>query len=139
VLSVEVLRYLPDPMPALVEMARVLRPGGLLLVTALPRFNLNAYALVNRIAMRVNTDRLTRVQQRFTTSRALRRSMGAAGLEAVEVHGVYLGPVNWIQRLSPSVTPGMLRRWHPIDRRVADRPVLRDLSNMYLAVGRRAE
>ena len=35
VLCIEVVRYLSDPRPALLELARVLRPGGLALVTSL--------------------------------------------------------------------------------------------------------
>ena len=52
VLCVEVLRYLPDTAPLLHEIARVLRPGGTCLVTAVPRLSLNGYPLVNRLLPR---------------------------------------------------------------------------------------
>ena len=51
VVSIEVLRYLADPRECIAEMARVLKPGGICLVTAAPLLSLNGYPLVNRIAL----------------------------------------------------------------------------------------
>jgi len=50
----------------------------------------------------------------------------------VDTHGVYLGPINWVERLAPRALPGVLRRWEPMDARLADRPLVRDLSGMLL-------
>ena len=75
---------------------------------------------------------LTRLKQFFTTSGRLRRQFHEAGFSEVTVHGVYLGPLIWIERLIPKRLAGALRRWEPIDAALADRPVLRDLSNTYL-------
>ena len=137
-LSVEVLRYLARPEAALREIARVLRPGGLGLVTAAPLLNLNGYFLVNRLAAALPLPGLTRLKQYFVMPRGLARSLAQAGFTNVEVHGVYLGPINWIERLLPRALPRSLRAWEPIDTRLADQPLLRGLSNMLLAVGRRA-
>lgn len=131
-MSIEVLRYLPDPLPAVRELARVLRPAGVCLATAAPRFNLNAYWLVNRLATAVPLRGLVRLRQYFTTSAAVRRTFRRAGFTNVEVHGVYVGPVNWIERLVPSALPGALRRWERIDAALADRRVVREFSNMFL-------
>jgi hypothetical protein len=120
------------------EIARVLKPGGLGLVTAAPLFNLNGYFLVNRLAAALPVPGLTRLKQYFVTPRGLARRLAEAGFVRVEVHGVYLGPINWIERLLPWALPRSLRGWEPIDARLADRPLLRGLSNMLLAVGRRA-
>jgi SAM-dependent methyltransferase len=135
-LCVEVLRYLPDPGRCLAELARVLRPGGLALATAAPLLNLNGYALVNRLAP-VLPARLTRLRQYFTTSFALRRRFAAAGFAELEVHGVYLGPINWVERLAPSLLGRTLRAWEPLDAALADRGPLRELSNMFLVRARR--
>lgn len=138
VTSIEVLRYLPDPRRSIEEMARVLRPGGVCLATAAPLFALNGYAAVNRAALALPFGRLTRLKQFFTTSRRLRRQFRDAGFSEVTIHGVYLGPLIWIERIAPRRLSGILRRWEPVDERLADRPVMRDLSNMFLVRAVRA-
>jgi SAM-dependent methyltransferase len=132
VTSIEVLRYLEDPTPSIREMARVLKPGGVCLATAAPLFALNGYAVVNRLALALPQRRLTRLKQFFTTSGRLERQFADAGFSDVRVHGVYVGPLIWIERLTPRLLPRILRRWDRVDDLLADGPVLRDLSNMYL-------
>jgi SAM-dependent methyltransferase len=135
VVCIEVLRYLEDPDPCISEMARVLKPGGRCIATATPLFNLNGYALVNRAAPLVPLLRLTQLKQFFTTGRKLRLHFTRAGFDDVRVHGVYIGPINWVERLFPGMLPGFLHRWERLDARLADNPVLRDLSNMFLVTG----
>lgn len=135
--SIEVLRYLPDPSECIAEMARVLKPGGVCLATAAPLLSLNGYPLVNRVALALPQRRLTRLRQHFTTSRALRRRFAAAGFQRVEVRGVYLGPWSWVERIAPRALPTVLRAWERVDRALADRALLRDLGNMYLVYAER--
>lgn len=132
VLCIEVLRYLPDSAACIREMARVLKPGGVCLATATPVFNLNGYWLVNRIASAVKVGDLVRLKQFFTTSSRLRREFAEAGFEKTAAHGVYIGPVNWVERLMPSALPRALRAWEKADAALADRAILRELSNMFL-------
>lgn len=132
VLSIEVLRYLPDLRGCLAEMARVLRPGGACLVTASPLFNLSGYPLVNRLAAAFPLPGLVRLRQYFHTSFGLRRDFTRAGFRKVSIHGIYLGPMNWVERLTPRLLPRVLAIWEPWDRRLADRWLLRDLSSMLL-------
>ncbi len=132
VLSIEVLRYLADPSRALGEMARVLRRGGVGLLTATPLLNANGYFLVNRLARFLPARNLVQLRQYFTTSGGLRRRLREAGFDDVDVHGVYLGPVNWVERLAPRALPRVLRSWERADAALADRPVLRELANMFL-------
>ncbi len=132
VVCVEVLRYLPGLSDCVREMARVLKPGGVCLATATPVLNLNGYWLINRLASRFRMPGLTRLRQAFCTSNQLRREFGAAGFECPQVHGVYFGPVNWVERLAPGAAPAFLRRWERLDSKVADLAGFRELSNMFL-------
>jgi ubiquinone/menaquinone biosynthesis C-methylase UbiE len=137
VLCIEVLRYLPDCGPCLGEIRRVLKPGGVCLATATPRLNLNGYWLVNRAAHFSGIPGLARVKQYFHTAGTLRRAASAAGFRAVDVQGVYLGPVNWVGRLAPFWLPVFLRRWERVDAALADRGILREFSNMFLVCATR--
>jgi 2-polyprenyl-3-methyl-5-hydroxy-6-metoxy-1,4-benzoquinol methylase len=132
VVCVEVLRYLPGLSDCLREMVRVLRPGGLCLATATPVLNLNGYWLINRLASRISMPGLTKLRQSFVTSSRLRSEFETAGFEPPRVHGVYFGPVNWVERLAPFATSAFLRRWERLDSKVADRAGFRELSNMFL-------
>ena len=137
-LCIEVLRYLPDPERCIAEIARVLRPGGVCLATAAPRFSVNGYALVNRLAVMVPVGDLVRLKQFFTTPAQLKRSFHGAGFSQVDVRGVYTGPINWVEHLSARQLPLFLRRWERVDRQLADRPRLRGASNMLLVKAVRA-
>jgi ubiquinone/menaquinone biosynthesis C-methylase UbiE len=136
-LCVEVLRYIPDPRNAIREMARVLRPGGAAFVTAMPLANSNFYWLVNRALRFMPVGWLQRLQQTFTTGGRLRGAFAAAGFDPVHIHGVYTGPINWVEHLVPRALPGFLRWWEAWDRRLADGPILREFSNMFLVHAKR--
>ena len=137
VLCVEVYRYLPDIAPCTREIARVLKPGGVALVTVAPPFQANAYPLVNRLTAAMKISDLTRLRQFFQSAGHLRSTFGAAGFSGAEVHGVYGGPMVWIERLAPRAMPPLLRAWEVIDAVTADAPVLKHLSNMFLVRGTR--
>jgi len=132
ILCIEVLRYLPDSSRCIREMARVLKPGGVCLATAAPVLNVNGYWLVNRIANLVRIGDLVRLKQFFTTSQRLRRQFVSTGFCEPGISGVYIGPVNWVERLAPKALPPMLKFWEPIDSALADQPGLREFSNMFL-------
>ena len=138
VISLEVLRYLPNSAPCIREIARVLKPGGMCLVTAAPLWNLNGYWLINRLASLVSLGDLTRLKQFFTTSGRLHREFAAAGFDVPKIHGVYGGPVNWVERLVPSALPAVLKVWEPVDAKWSDRAVGREFANMFLVHGVRS-
>jgi ubiquinone/menaquinone biosynthesis C-methylase UbiE len=132
VICIEVLRYLPNPENCIREMARVLRPGGICLTTAAPLLNLNGYWLVNRLANLLPVGNLVRLKQFFATGRKLRRTFARSGFVSTKVHGVYLGPINWVERLVPRALPSILRKWERFDAAIADQRLLREFSNMFL-------
>ena len=138
VLCVEVLRYLPSAKDCAREIARVLAPGGVCVVTAAPRWNLNGYWLGNRLATAFALPGFTRLRQYFTGRRQLERVFLSAGFSRVEVHGVYLGPINWVERLAPPLLPGLLKAWSRWDRALADRTPLRSFANMFVVRAERA-
>ena len=136
-ISIEVVRYLADPSRALTECARVLRPGGVAFITAAPRWSLNGYALVNLVTSRVPVPTFTHVKHSFMSARSARRSMVDAGFASVDVRGAFLGPWHVLQRFLPGVARATMRALEPVDELLADRPVLRDLSNHLVLIGRR--
>ncbi|MGE0132767.1 MAG: class I SAM-dependent methyltransferase [Blastocatellales bacterium] len=131
-LCIEVLRYLPNIAPCVREIARVLKPGGLALVTAAPPLQANAYWPVNRVAAAFKLGNLTALKQFFHSSGKLKREFEAAGFDRAEIHGVYGGPMIWVERVMPRVMPGLLRAWEKIDEKTADAPAFRHFSNMFL-------
>ena len=130
---IEVLRYLSDPTECLRELARILRPGAPLYVTAAPRYNVNGYALLNRVAVRFPGSGLTPLRQFFTTPEILKRNLAEAGFAQIEVYGVYTAPLNWLGRVSPKGLRRALPRWDRIDDRIADRSWIKGASGMLLA------
>ena len=135
--SIEVIRYLADPSKALAECARVLKPGGVALITAAPRWSLNGYALINVVTSRLRVPTFTHVKHSFMSARSARRSMARAGFASTDVRGAFLGPWHVLQRFLPGVARAGMRALEPVDDGLANRPLLRDLSNHLVLVGRR--
>jgi ubiquinone/menaquinone biosynthesis C-methylase UbiE len=132
-LCIEVIRYLTDPRPALLELARILRPGGLALVTFAPLATTTLYPLLNALTSRVRLPGLTHVRQHFHTVRRAERLLDEAGFERVEVSARYFGPFIYLNRFSRPATSALLRRWEQIDDRLARARALRNLSNLLVA------
>jgi SAM-dependent methyltransferase len=136
--SVEVVRYLHDAGAAFAEYHRVLRPGGACVVTAAPRFASHGYALVNRLNAALRLTSRIKARQYFETAGSLRRKMIGAGFADVRVDACFLGPFIALEKVAPAAVAPLLRRWEPIDDRVANLPGLRELSNHLMAVGHKA-
>ncbi len=135
-LCIEVLRYLPDILPCLKEIKRVMKPGGTALVTAAPTFQANLYPIVNKVVMMKKKGDLTQLRQYFHTASELRENCLKAGFTDVEIHGVYGGSSIWLERIIPSAMPPFLKIWENIDNLTADAPILRNFSNMFLVVAK---
>jgi SAM-dependent methyltransferase len=133
--SVEVLRYLPDPERALAGYRRLLAPGGVCVVTVAPRFSTHGYALYNWLTTR-RRGNVGRARQYFETTGSIARRMRAAGFTDVTVRACFLGPFRILEHVAPRLVAPLLRRWERVDARLADRPGLRELANHFVAVGR---
>lgn len=129
VIAIEVLRYLENPLTVLREMARVLRPGGMLFVTAAPFWSANGYALINWVTSRVQVPSFVNLKQYFATTRSLHDDAVATGFKQITVHGLFFGPWHVLGRLAPSFLGPCLRRWEPMDDRIARLHWLADFSN----------
>jgi SAM-dependent methyltransferase len=132
VLCIEVIRYLPAPEAALREIARVLAPGGLALVTFAPARSTTLYPLVNELSSRVKLPGLTHVRQYFHTAGEAERLVAAAGLERTDLQPRFFGPFVYLNRLTRAGTSRLLRRWEVIDDRLAEQPRLRELANVFV-------
>jgi ubiquinone/menaquinone biosynthesis C-methylase UbiE len=128
-LSIEVIRYLAEPRRCLKEFYRVLEPGGLALVTAMPPGTLTGYSLINLITSRMQIGRFSKVRQYYHSVRQLERMFREAGFQRVEVKAAFWGPFVNVERVAPRLLPRLLRAWEPVDNRLQRLPFLRNLSN----------
>jgi SAM-dependent methyltransferase len=134
VLSIEVIRYLADPRHALQEFRRVLRPGGLALVTAMPPLTLTGYPILNPLTSRLQVAGFSKVRQYFHSVRTLERLFQGSGFRHAEVKAVFWGPFVNLERLLPRALPRMLRAWEPLDDLLARFSALRNFSNHLIVV-----
>jgi ubiquinone/menaquinone biosynthesis C-methylase UbiE len=138
VISIEVTRYLADPAPALAEMYRVLKPGGVAMITFAPRPGSNLYPQLNHLTRRVRVPGFAGVPQYFYREREVQELLSSAGFIDVDVRARFFGPFVWLDRIRPGWSERLLRPWERYDDRLAGRPNATDFANVFIAVAQRS-
>ena len=139
VLAVEVMRYIRDIDVALSEVHRVLKPGGLCLLTYAPKYSTAFYPLLNKLTSRVQFSNFSKVKQYFHSVGELVGLYNDIGFTNVRVHARFLGPFIFVNRLSRPLASRMLRAWEPIDDRISDRPMLKNFSNLFVVAATKSQ
>lgn len=106
-IAVTMLCFVPDAVKAVREMARVLRPGGRLVVGELGRWSL--WAAMRRLRGWLGSPSWKAA--RFRDARELRKLAEAAGLTATATRGAIFYPrVGWLARAMAPIDPWLGRR-----------------------------
>jgi 2-polyprenyl-6-hydroxyphenyl methylase/3-demethylubiquinone-9 3-methyltransferase len=145
VLALGVIPWLPRTAPAVEEMARVLAPGGSLIVTADQRWGISRVLdpLTNpmaqplkRIARRLLA-RTAKVQARMTTIDELENAIAASGLEKTSGVTLGFGPFTLFHRRLIPECKGV--KLHRRLQALADRglPILHSAGAQYLMTARK--
>jgi len=137
IIAIEVMRYIRDVDRALSEVHRVLKPGGLCLVTYAPKFSTSLYPLLNILTSRVQLRKLSKVKQYFHSIGELGRLYKRGGFIDMRIDARFWGPFIYVDRLYRPLASRMLRAWEPIDDRISDLPLLRNLSNLFVVAARK--
>jgi ubiquinone/menaquinone biosynthesis C-methylase UbiE len=137
VIAIEVMRYIPDMDLALSEVYRVLKPGGRCLLTHAPKFSTSLYPLLNKLTSVIQLSKFSKVRQYFHSVKGLRRLYKKADFIDVQINARFLGPFIYVDRLYRPLVSRMLRAWEPIDDRISDLPMLRNLSNLFVVAARK--
>jgi len=102
VLSLGVLEHVPDPTGSLLEISRVLRPGGTLYVYKLP----NRFSYLERIAKAANMSyHGSRPEDTLWTTRSARAALEEAGFAVAELRRANMLPLTIPGRLVTIATP----------------------------------
>jgi coenzyme F420 hydrogenase subunit beta len=122
ILSLETLEHTPDPLALLREFARVLKPGGKLVLSCPPATAELPLRLYERFCRNHGEG-----PHRFPSSREVKTLLRAAGLHLEQHESTLFIPVG----------PRLLRRLEPVVERVAARTPLRELGIRQFYVCRR--
>lgn len=107
VTAITVLCFVPDARTAMAEMARVLKPGGRLVVGELGRYS--AWTALRRIRGWLGS--ATWRAARFRSARDMRGLVEQAGLSVATVRGaVFYPPLGWLAAMMARVDPWLGRR-----------------------------
>jgi ubiquinone/menaquinone biosynthesis C-methylase UbiE len=139
ILCIEVMRWFtPTRAEAILsEAIRVLRPGGIAVISFAPPFNNRLHALFCRLAAIHNADPSARTIQYFHSIRVIKQMLNKAGFDDIEVSPHFTAPFPTLELALPKSIPLLLRHWESMDNRLSKLWFAHRLCNVFLARARK--
>jgi ubiquinone/menaquinone biosynthesis C-methylase UbiE len=138
VISIEVLRYIPDSEKAISEIYRILKRGGIAVVTVGPRLALHGYAFFNRLVSKFKITGFSPTFQYFETSSSVKRKFMAQGFKHINVKGCFLGPFSLLSRvISKKTMETLLYTYEPLDNYLQKISIFNNFSNHLIVIARK--
>ncbi len=138
VIAIELLRYLEDSEKAIYEMFRVLKVGGICIVTVAPLLSTHGYAIFNRINNKLHISYFSSVKQYFETAESITKKFRTVGFDSIEVKGCFIGPFLWFGKILPkNLFASILKAYEPIDNFLSKYTFLRNFTNHLVVIARK--
>ena len=141
VICIEVLRYLhrADNRQALLEMHRVLKPGGRMFLTSVNRYALDGFYLHYRAQRLLRGKRTTAAVPHceFTTPSQIDRQVREAGFSEASHYGVLFAPMRVLYKLSSRLASRIAPKLEPLDDAICAKRGMTPFAGHLVTVARR--
>lgn len=138
IITIELLRYVPNRIKAIQEMFRVLKRGGICFVTVAPLFSMHGYAVFNLLNNKIRLPGFSNLRQYFETTHSITEKFNIAGFNNVKVEACFYGPFLWLGKiLPPSIFARILKTYEPMDNLLSHFLFLRNIANHMVVIARK--
>lgn len=137
VVSIETLRYFSNRNHLLSEVFRVIRPGGLVFITAAPFFSLNTYGIFNVLCRAFNLKSLVSCFQSFEMAGSLKKRLEKAGFTDVTIKGYFFGPYFLLDKIYPKASSFLMKKFENFDGALTEYNLIKNFSNHLIAIARK--
>ena len=138
VISIETLRYFEYSNLLLKEIYRVLKPGGIIFVTAAPLFSTHFYGLYNLFCQKINWSNGVSCYQSFETKASFERALIHSGFLDVNIEGRFYGPYFLLDKIKPSISSFLLQKLETLDQRLCQFKSLSNFSNHLVGIAKKS-